>query len=410
MRNKLLTYPLLCLLCCISACTSVELCPEETHPHVATIQAQFDWGEFEREKPARMNIVASRILNTWRVHGISGTEEEKNAVANGLSAPILMEGEEDPASCPFRMKGGEYKVFAINTHEGLVIDSLECYLNHPEAKVDTLYLHMLETPREKIEELQGLNLPDFNPTYRYIENPGRIFYGLNPNVTIQTGQTEVLHFDIQPVSQKVEVKFSIKKTGSLKDQIKIETVVAEMSGICGRINISSAYLDTTNLYRMVFSFDSSEAKTSGDVSTYSTTFYTMGIVPSPKEGLLVGQGILQIAVKASLPKPQDEAAGGTRAESDEEGNKAGDKEEEKEDVPARLKRFFYAAGNPRQVLLDAQMIERREDGKSYLRYRDEPIVIELGTMLEIDSQEILDQKGENTWEDQDKDDNVDIEM
>lgn len=31
-------------------------------------------------------------------------------------------------------------------------------------------------------------------------------------------------------------------------------------------------------------------------------------------------------------------------------------------------------------------------------------------MLEIDSQEIIDHKDENTWEDQDKDDDIDIEM
>lgn len=114
--------------------------------------------------------------------------------------------------------------------------------------------------------------------------------------------------------------------------------------MCGRLNIADAYLDTDRLYRMVFSFDNLQIETNGDVSTYSTTFYTMGIVPSPKENLLVGQGILQIAVKASVPKPGD--------------NKT------------LLKRFFYAAGNPRQTLVDAQLIEQRENGKSYLRYQE----------------------------------------
>lgn len=397
MKKHALTYLYLYLLCTIYACTSVELCPETEHPHVATIQTHFNWGDFENEKPDQMNIVASRILNTWRVHGISGTGEDINNVINGISAPILSD-EESEAPYPFRLKGGEYKTFAINTHDGLVIDSLECYLTHPEAKVDTLYLHMLETSRNDIEALKGLNLPDFNPTYRYIKNPGRIFYGINQNVTIQTGQTETLLFDMQPVSQKVQVKFSIKKTGTQKDQIKIEKVVAEMSGICGRLNISSAYLDTTRLYRMVFSFDESQVETNEDVNTYSTTFYTLGIVPSPRDGLLVGQGILQIAVKASIPKPQDATPVGTRTESEEE------------DDDNILKRFFYAAGNPRKVLLDAQMIERREDGKSYLRYQDKPVIIELGTLLEIDSQQIIEQEDENTWDDQDKDDNIDIEM
>lgn len=383
MKHKVLTYLTLSLLCGIFACTSVELCPETEHPHAATIQAQFNWGKYDNEKPGQMNIVASRILNTWRAHGISETGEEKNSVINGISAPIVSDETSD-APIPFRLKGGEYKVFAINTHDRLVIDSLNCYLTHPEATVDTLYLHMLETSRDDIKELQGLNLPDFNPTYRYIKNPGRIFYGINKDVTIETGQPQVLHFDMQPVSQEIQVKFSVKKAGTLKNEINIEQVVAEISGVCGRLNIADAYLDTDRLYRMVFSFDNLQIETNGDVSTYSTTFYTMGIVPSPKENLLVGQGILQIAVKASVPKPGD--------------NKT------------LLKRFFYAAGNPRQTLVDAQLIEQRENGKSYLRYQEKPVVIEMGTMLEIDSQEIIDHKDENTWEDQDKDDDIDIEI
>ena len=34
MKNKTLTYLALSLLCCICACTSVDLCPEEGHPHI----------------------------------------------------------------------------------------------------------------------------------------------------------------------------------------------------------------------------------------------------------------------------------------------------------------------------------------------------------------------------------------
>ena len=71
MKHKVLTYLTLSLLCGIFACTSVELCPETEHPHAATIQAQFNWGKYDNEKPGQMNIVASRILNTWRAHGIS---------------------------------------------------------------------------------------------------------------------------------------------------------------------------------------------------------------------------------------------------------------------------------------------------------------------------------------------------
>ena len=62
------------VLCCLTACTTVDLCPETDHPHVATITAEFDWGGEEADKPARMNLFAARKPNTWRINGVADTE------------------------------------------------------------------------------------------------------------------------------------------------------------------------------------------------------------------------------------------------------------------------------------------------------------------------------------------------
>ena len=389
--------PCLALLCTLQACTSVELCPETTHPHAATILIDFDWHGYDANKddgyfPQEMNIVAARNLNTLRVHGIANTLD--GSIRNGMSDPIVTDSDNPEEEVPFRLKGGEYKAFAINATEGLELDSLHCYLTRPAATVDTLYLHMTETPRDQIEDLKNLKLPDFNPTYRYVQNAGRIFYGINTGISIQTGQEETIHFDMQPVTQEVKVKFSIKKTGDNKDRIEIEQVVAEMSGVCGRINIAEANLDTTNLYRMVFPFKDLQVEESEDVLTYSTSFYTLGIVPSVKKELLVGRGILQLAIRASVPKS---LKGGADAGSED-----------------KISLFFYAAANPRQTLVDAQMMEQRENKKTYLKYREEPVVIELGKVLEIDSGDILNATDEDTWHENEDggggNDNVDIEM
>lgn len=431
MKNCKPTYLLLCLalLCAVSACTTVELCPEAEHPHVASILVDFDWHGYDTEtdkdgnpvKLPSMNIVASRLLNTWRVHGIANPDTKE--VINGISAPIITDqdgeestneeegaNEEEKGTHPFRLKGGEYKAFAINADERLAIDSLRCYLNNPAATVDTLFLHMEETPRDEISELQGLKLPDFNPTYRYIKNVGRIFYGMNPDIKIHTGQTETLFFDMQPVSQEVVVKFSIQKTGEHRSHITIDKVVAEISGLCGRINVSQAYLDTTNLYRMVFPGDAGlEEVVDGDITHYTTRFYTLGIVPSARKELLVGRGILQLAVQASVPKSlKAQTTDGQTGGADDE---APQEETEEEEETNSL--FFYAAANPRQALIDAQLIEKREDKKSYLRYRKEPVVIELGSMLQINSEDIINATDDDTWHENEGEggnSDVDIEM
>lgn len=40
MKNKTLTYLVLSLLCCMSACTSVDLCPEAEHPHITDMRVR----------------------------------------------------------------------------------------------------------------------------------------------------------------------------------------------------------------------------------------------------------------------------------------------------------------------------------------------------------------------------------
>ena len=44
MKNKTLTYLALSLLCCFCSCTSVDLCPEEGHPHITDMRVRLNWG------------------------------------------------------------------------------------------------------------------------------------------------------------------------------------------------------------------------------------------------------------------------------------------------------------------------------------------------------------------------------
>lgn len=414
MKRRELTYLLLCLLllCTAVACTTVELCPETDHPHLATIRAEFDWSGNDADKPARMNIVASRILNTWRTHGIADTktghvapglsairekpsqETEETPDTEGQEQPQTREGEstegneetngtegeetpDTPAEDPekpeqesLKLKGGEYNLFAINTYTGLSIDSLQCYLDHPQAMVDTLYLHMQETSRNDLPELKGIDMPDFNPKYKYIQNAGRIFYAATRGVTIRTGQTETLRFTATPVSQSVTIKFKVRTIG----EVQVDSLIAEISGVCGRMNIADAYLDTANLYRIIFRPE--VEKKAEDVITYKAVLHVLGIIPSPKESYLIGPGIIQVAVYASSGK---------------------------------RRRIYYAGANPRQNIIDAKMTEKREDGRTYLAHTD-PVTIELDGELKIDADQILNQKEDNfdIWFDSDTKIDVDV--
>ena len=50
MKNKTLTYLALSLLCCICACTSVDLCPEAEHPHITDMRVRLNWGDISKDE------------------------------------------------------------------------------------------------------------------------------------------------------------------------------------------------------------------------------------------------------------------------------------------------------------------------------------------------------------------------
>ena len=351
------------VLCGLTACTTVDLCPETEHPHVATITAEFDWGGEEADKPARMNLFAARKPNTWRINGVADTE---------TGEVTALEPQEDgtEAAVPFKMRGGEYTLISINDYDGVSIDNLETFLTDPRADADTLFQRLMETPREELPELRGVNLPDFNPAYHYVPNIGRVFYSLERDIRITTGQAEVLHIAPTPISQSITIKFNIRTVGD----VVVDSLIAEMSGVCGRMNIAKAYLDTTELYRIIFR--PTIEQTEPNLLTCTANFHALGIIPSPVDSYLNGPGILQVAIYAS----------------------SGDK-----------KRIFHAGNNPRQDLLDADLTEKREDGLTYMKQTD-PVEITLSGELVIDAEHIINKEDSNfdTWFDNDT--NIDVDV
>lgn len=421
--TRLLTL-LLCMLSLLQACTTIDLCYEEDHPHRAIITARYNWGEYAADAPAEMNIVANRLFNTWRNHGIADTQtgycwqgqiptseqdyinrptepepepepepgegeeggENTEGGDNNTSGetgtraegdedtggnegeqtpdnPTEDEEEEDPnkdengfdKTKPYKLRSGEYRFFTINAYRGLVIDKLQEYLDNPLSNSDSLFFHLEETAREELTELEGLDMPDFNPKYRYVHNPGRLYYGTTDGVKVQTGEDKEIEFTPTPISKEVTVKFNVRTIGD----IQIEKLLAEMSGICGRFNITENYLDTTNLYRLLFipkeeSVQQVPDEPSQHIYTYTATFHIMGLVPSYRSTYLIGPGILQVAVYAAT-----------------EGKR----------------RIFYAGANPRKDLVEARIL-RVENGKTYLR-DTEPLTIILSGELVIDAQHIL---------------------
>ena len=383
MKNKTLTYLVLSLLCCMSACTSVDLCPEAEHPHITDMRVRLNWGDISKDEiPAEMHIVASRIINTWRTHGIVDTSADPATDNNiTLQQSSSDSGTAVTAASSFYLRGGEYNIFVINEQYAdtpvqtdetkptpiISIDNLDNYIHDNRISVKDLYLQISSMGDEKPGIVEGNDLPDFNPDDEYLkEVKSPIFYAVQKNINIQTGQPTVMEFDMQRISQRIN-------------------------------NISDACLDTTRLYRTVHQVQPDEFTQTGE-GTYrcAVHFHTLGIIPSAAKGHLNGPGILQVALQVSTP--QLDAAGAPVLDAD--GN------------PVKNSRYIYGAINPYDELTAAQLIEVR-DGKTYLRYSKEDVNIEITTPLVIKADKIVPNDTGMGWQPHDPsnpDDDIIIEI
>ena len=413
MKNRTLTYLVLSLLCCMSACTSVDLCPEAEHPHITDMRVRLNWGDISKDEiPAEMHIVASRIINTWRTHGIVDTSADPATDNNiTLQQSSSDSGTAVTAASSFYLRGGEYNIFVINEQYAdtpvqtdetkptpiISIDNLDNYIHDNRISVKDLYLQISSMGDEKPGIVEGNDLPDFNPDDEYLkEVKSPIFYAVQKNINIQTGQPTVMEFDMQRISQRINIIFNIRTEGNIKKE-DLSAPIIELSGTCGRFNISDACLDTTRLYRTVHQVQPDEFTQTGE-GTYrcAVHFHTLGIIPSAAKGHLNGPGILQVALQVSTP--QLDAAGAPVLDAD--GN------------PVKNSRYIYGAINPYDELTAAQLIEVR-DGKTYLRYSKEDVNIEITTPLVIKADKIVPNDTGMGWQPHDPsnpDDDIIIEI
>ena len=413
MKNKTLTYLVLSLLCCMSACTSVDLCPEAEHPHITDMRVRLNWGDISKDEiPAEMHIVASRIINTWRTHGIVDTSADPATDNNiTLQQSSSDSGTAVTAASSFYLRGGEYNIFVINEQYAdtpvqtdetkptpiISIDNLDNYIHDNRISVKDLYLQISNMGDEKPGIVEGNDLPDFNPDDEYLkEVKSPIFYAVQKNINIQTGQPTVMEFDMQRISQRINIIFNIRTEGNIKKE-DLSAPIIELSGTCGRFNISDACLDTTRLYRTVHQVQPDEFTQTGE-GTYrcAVHFHTLGIIPSAAKGHLNGPGILQVALQVSTP--QLDAAGAPVLDAD--GN------------PVKNSRYIYGAINPYDELTATQLIEVR-DGKTYLRYSKEDVNIEITTPLVIKADKIVPNDTGMGWQPHDPsnpDDDIIIEI
>ena len=333
----------------------------------------------------------------------SEDEEEEGTEEETPDEPTPIDPD---ARYDFRLYGGEYNLLLVNfgvgtenmelkclrdgkesttTEEGVILPqegSLMDYLNDHTRRANELFL-CIKPLKERPEVVKDKDLPDFNPRFEYIDSVPRIFYAKKSGIRVVPGiDTEVM-LDMEPISQEVQVKFTVELRGDengnhIPDIVDLPIV--EMSGICGHFNLMEAYVDTTTLYRSAVKAELEVDE--GSRKVYKARFHTLGMLPSYNPTYLNGPGVFQVAVRAVSTDPNS---------------------------PNKEGRYVYAGINPHTELTESQIIIEGPDGKPRMRFSREPVIVEIQTPLIINHQFLVD-AGEGLGWGQKKPTDIDIDI
>lgn len=327
----------------------------------------------------------------------SDTKEEDDKVESQPEEEPL---PESGTRYPFRLRGGEYNLFAINSVLDSEIMELKClkdgkddsssditnsnesnsllsYLTDYNRKANELFL-CIKPLKEKPDLVRDKDLPDFNPQFDYITGVPRIFYALQTGVDVVPGIDTQATLNMQPISQEVQIIFTVELLGNIK--LNGEPIV-ELSGICGHFNLMEAYVDTTQLYRSVVMAE--QVSQTGNQYVFKARFHTLGVVPSFNPTYLNGPGIVQVAVNAITAEQEV---------NKDEG------------------RYVYAGVNPYTELTESKIIVEGDDGKLRLRLSQEPIVVNVEKHLIIDGDLLVEPGNGLGWEQHDPDNDINIDI
>lgn len=328
------------------SCVKVDLCTAEEHPHTGNLKVVYHWPEDGFSHPDSMLVLVNRIVNTRRVGYVTGKEtsvggryrfgkvyrNEDDAVASGLER------------YPLQVGAGEYQVFAFNNDIADInkgdtgmdyvadyrFDNMEEYSDGQHiGTVGIRDLAISYVGRELTDSglyLYGKDWVDNNdygtkyiateikPIYRAINKQDE----LTQEYTVSIRANEKVEVDLYPQKITQDITFTFPVYTERVDgidassQIKIDSIIAEISGIPHKMMLYSGELSVDTTYKMLFKMGMDEEnakevvlKVEKDGNSVNkkfiktecmSTISVMGLVTNKDTTALYGPGILQLCI------------------------------------------------------------------------------------------------------------------
>ncbi|MBR5860196.1 MAG: hypothetical protein IKY71_02490 [Bacteroidaceae bacterium] len=334
-------YILLAFLMCmfVSCTTEVEICKDTDHQHLAEVELEYDFSSvadgMEATVPDSMLVVAYRIIRSWKctyISHVSGDDTGGRFIYNRPAfelpvEPIPGEGEETEGDTSetgdtespgtgdtekhalserFLVRQGEYRFIAFNNvmNSEIFEDNMDSRWFTKPGTIDKvisekeikIYYRSYNLKNEHVN-IYGKDWTDFNPYTTYISgNAPPIYFHYTDVYSVNDKGLNKVNIELNNVSQNIELRFSIER-----EDVKINEIVAEISGIPCGMNLMTGVLDLTKTYKTLFNVNEvSEGVDSwSGVSEYAGNITVMGLAASNNIQLKTGPGIMQLAIYAS---------------------------------------------------------------------------------------------------------------
>lgn len=299
----------------LAGCTKVELCDENTHPHVVEgFSVTYNWGGTDisdAERPDKLYFVATRILNTR--HLVFETDkdgkfwveksatDEPSEVTPPDDTPQTRADEEvvtPPADntetngdyqSNIQLPGGEYFMMAFTNpafpkvkekqrgEDGKVLkdkDGNDIELDVEDKRVELINLEEFRTdeaiPVKQVkmrhrsieqkdvskELVNNRKWSDLNPGIGYVWDAGKkLFVARCDYLELDAGKTYAQGFNFVPLTQQIDIRFTVQlvedEEGKKLTKEDIQEIYVEMAGIAPEISISTSILNIEDLKRTI---------------------------------------------------------------------------------------------------------------------------------------------------------------
>lgn len=278
-----LVLMVLMLLC--SGCNpDVELCYGD-HPHRAQIVFEISDNQYAKTAPEQLMLFLERSRHHMQINGEWRTEAKTFSPITDLEETYCRDGR-------LYAPSGEWRLAALSSKYIDLIDRND---------INLTLSRMLDEMWIEHKSMSYVDLPTGRFRYWHDRNSYSGYLAALDNTPVLLGdgafsideyasEADVTTVPVKftPITQEVHVNIPISTDAG----IVVDSLTAEMSGICGRIQISTREVNIEKTYKVIFP---TEIK-AGNPTMACGTFFATGIVSPSSRALITGPGILSVMV------------------------------------------------------------------------------------------------------------------